>query len=195
MTTVFQDSVAPVTGAYGGIGQAVCATLRGAGVNVVGTGRSHPPRHLAVSTWLHHDVTSDDDWRRVIEEINRQWSRLDLLINSAGLAWIESIANATLEQWRRVLSVNLESVFVGMQAALPLMSESAKERTGGASIVNFTSIAGARGSQFGAAYGASAAESRELNLLWRRRAGGPVTKTMLAPCEVRAARNGFTVAR
>ena len=116
-----------------------------------------PPSSVETDTWLPHDVTSMDAWRRVIGDIRDRFGRLDCLVNDAGISLSESIVNTSLDQWRRVLSVTLESVFLSMKAALPLLLESGRSRPGGASVVNVSSTSGLRGSPFSAAYGASKA--------------------------------------
>jgi NAD(P)-dependent dehydrogenase (short-subunit alcohol dehydrogenase family) len=147
-----ENSVALVTGARGGIGRAVCAALADAGARVIGTDIGEAPQDLAVDAWMHHDVTSPDAWASVIDEIRRRFGRLDCLINNAGICPVDRIADTTLEQWRRVMSVNVESILLSLQASLPLLQESGKDRTGGSSVVNFSSAAGLRGVAMHAAY-------------------------------------------
>ena len=148
-------AVVLVTGAGGGLGGAICAAARDARAVVVGTDLGEPPSFVETDAWLPHDVTSMDAWIRVISEIRGRFGRLDCLVNNAGISLSETIANTSLDQWRRVLSVNLESVFLSMKAALPLLLESGRTRPGGSSVVNLSSTAGLRGSPFSAAYGAS----------------------------------------
>lgn len=145
-----------VTGAGGGIGGAVCSALADAGAKVIATGRGEP-RDVNAEVWLKHDVTSADDWSRVLDEIQSRFGRLDCLVNNAGIAMVESIASLSLEQWRRVSRVNVESVLLGLQACVPLLTESGRHRVGGSAIVNVSSIAALRGVAFNAAYCASKA--------------------------------------
>jgi NAD(P)-dependent dehydrogenase (short-subunit alcohol dehydrogenase family) len=150
-----KDAVALVTGAGGGIGEAVCTALRETGARVIATDLISAPDHANAATWLEHDVTSARDWERVIEEIQARFGRLDCLVNNAGISLVAGIADTSIKQWRRVQSVNVESALLGMQAALPLLRESGKTRAGGSSVVNFSSVAGLRGAPFNAAYCAS----------------------------------------
>lgn len=144
-----------VTGASGGIGRAICAALKEAGGRVVGTDIGEAPAEVRFNAWSRHDVTSAEDWTRVLNGVHQQFGRLDCLVNNAGISLCESIANTSIEQWRRVLSVNVESMFLGLKAALPLLRESGSNRAGGSSVVNVSSTAGLHGSPFSAAYNAS----------------------------------------
>lgn len=159
MTTVvspaLHGAVALVTGAGGEIGRAICAALAAGGARVVGTDLGAAPSEVPVETWLPHDVTSPADWTRTIETIRGQFGRLDCVINSAGICPLERLAEISLEGWRRVASVNVESILLSLQAALPLLRASGQDRAGGASVVNLASAAGLKGVAFAAAYCAS----------------------------------------
>jgi NAD(P)-dependent dehydrogenase (short-subunit alcohol dehydrogenase family) len=157
LSPTLNGSVALVTGAGGGIGRAVCAALTEAGACVVGTDIGAAPNDWKGNTWRPQDVTSPDEWARVVNEIGSRFGRLDCLINNAGICLIESIANTSTEQWRRVMSVNVESILLGLQASLELLRESGTGRPGGSSVVNFSSISGLRGGGLAAAYCASKA--------------------------------------
>jgi 3alpha(or 20beta)-hydroxysteroid dehydrogenase len=100
--------------------------------------------------YLHHDVTSEGDWQRVVDEVTRGHGRLDILINNAGVWSSAGLVEATLDDYRRVIEINQIGVFLGLrEAAKPMMAQ----RTG--SIVNISSIAGLRGGAIGFAYHAS----------------------------------------
>lgn len=157
MSWQLEGAVALVTGARGGIGRAICHGLVEAGAHVVATGTGEAPHDLSMDAWFRHDVTSADDWAAVVRGVERRFNRLDCLINSAGVTMVERIANISIEQWRRVLSVNVESVLLGLQGSLPLLKQSGFSRRGGASVVNVSSVAGLRGVAFNAAYCASKA--------------------------------------
>lgn len=149
-------TTALVTGASGGLGRAICAALTAAGARVAATGRmSTPPAELKADIWLQHDVTSQEDWQRVMETVQQRFGHLDCLINNAGICLIESIADMTLQQWRQVWSVNVDSIVMSLQASLPLLRKSGKRRIGGAAIVNVSSVAGLHGVAHASAYCAS----------------------------------------
>ena len=148
-------TVALVTGARGGIGQALCSALSGAGAKVIASGRGEPSSTLNADSWMLHDVTSAADWSRIVTAIRERYGRLDCLINNAGLSMVQSIGSLAMEDLRRVFSVNVESVLLSLQASMPLLRESGKHRFGGSSVVNISSVAGLRGVPLNAAYSAS----------------------------------------
>jgi 3(or 17)beta-hydroxysteroid dehydrogenase len=138
------DKVVLITGAAGGIGSAVAAAIARAGGRTIVT-------DLAGREGVEHslDVTLQDDWLRVIAEIERTVGHLDGLVNAAGVAMLGSIEDTDLAAWRRIIGVNLDGTFLGCKHALPLL-----RRKGGA-IVNMSSVYGRVGRHNLAAYNAS----------------------------------------
>ncbi len=101
---------------------------------------------------IRHDVTSEADWIATIEYARVTLGGLSILVNNAGIVLTGSIEDLTLEQWRRGMAVNVDSVFLGTRHALPLMRENQP-----GSIVNLSSIAGLIASHNFANYNASKA--------------------------------------
>ena len=102
-------------------------------------------------TYIHHDVTSEDEWSAVVARTVDLHGGLDVLINNAGI-WITTpLIGGSLEDYKRVIEVNQVGVFLGMREAAPAMIE-----RGGGSIVNISSIAGLRGG--GTAFGYTASK-------------------------------------
>jgi 3alpha(or 20beta)-hydroxysteroid dehydrogenase len=120
--------VVVVTGAARGQGAAEAALLRAEGATVIG-GDIEADGDMAAL-----DVTRPDDWAALAERIRSQHGRLDGLVNNAGIAHRARLADVELEDWNRVLAVNVTGAMLGIQALAPLMGE-------GASIVNVGSIA------------------------------------------------------
>jgi NAD(P)-dependent dehydrogenase (short-subunit alcohol dehydrogenase family) len=151
--------VSLITGAGGDIGAAICEALHRAGAQVIATdiadGRRPNSDAAPYARWLRHDVTSAGDWMGVVNEVSRDFGRLDCLINNAAIALVETVADTSFHQWRRVMSVNVDSVFLGMRASMALLRQSGQDRKGGSSIVNVSSTAGLRGAVFNSAYCAS----------------------------------------
>jgi 3(or 17)beta-hydroxysteroid dehydrogenase len=139
-----QDKVILITGAAGAVGSAVSAAVVEAGGRAVTS-------DLAGSASMDHalDVTSEEDWRRVIDDIDRAGGRLDGLVNAAGIAVFGSVEDTDFATWRRVMAINLDGTFLGCKHALALL-----RRTGGA-IVNISSVSGLVGGHNLAAYNAS----------------------------------------
>lgn len=96
------------------------------------------------------DVTREEDWAAAVDETERAFGRLDVLVNNAGIGDGAPLAEMTLESYRRVTEINQTGVFLGMRAAVEPMT-----RAGGGSIVNISSIDGLVGMDLCLAYVAS----------------------------------------
>lgn len=152
MTIRLDDTIALVTGSAGGIGRAVCQALNDAGALVIATDLAERADVPAAETYIRHDVADPADWRRIAAHIDGKYGRLDALVNVAAIVAVASIADTTLDVWRKIQSVNVESLLIGTQSMLELLKKSGKTRKGGASIVNFSSVGGLRGAAFSSAY-------------------------------------------
>jgi 3(or 17)beta-hydroxysteroid dehydrogenase len=135
--------IAIVTGAASGIGRACARHLAGEGARVVLTDRDVPGGEAAAGelgaphVFRALDVTDPAAWASVVDETVRTCGRLDVLVNAAGVAAMNDIERATLDEWRFVNAVNGEGTFLGCQAAVRAMKAS-----GGGSIINVSSVAG-----------------------------------------------------
>ncbi|WP_225839758.1 glucose 1-dehydrogenase [Streptomyces sp. NK08204] len=149
-----QNKVVIVTGGSGGLGAATASCMARAGARVVLTGRDSEEGEKAAArtggVFLRHDVTSEDDWRAVVETTVDRYGRVDGLVNNAGIDSWSLIENETLEQFERVLKVNLTGVFLGLRAVIAPMKVA-----GGGSIVNIGSATGMTGHPMTSGYGAS----------------------------------------
>ncbi len=155
MTLRLDDTIALVTGAAGGIGRAVCESLEQAGATVIATDLARDASVPGADVYYSHDVASEADWARVADAVRARYGRLDALVNAAAITMVARIADTTLDAWRKVQAVNVESILIGMRTMLELLQIGGKARKGGASIVNFSSVGGQRGAAFAAAYCAS----------------------------------------
>ena len=141
-----KGKVAIITGAAGGLGKAQALLLAREGAKVVLTDILETEPKATVeeirraggeAIFVRHDVTSEQDWAEVIKQTLTSFGRLDVLVNNAGILISKAIADMSLEDWRRVTSVNLDGVFLGTKHAIGAMKKS-----GGGSIVNMSSVAG-----------------------------------------------------
>ncbi|MCA9660750.1 MAG: glucose 1-dehydrogenase [Myxococcales bacterium] len=160
----FTGKVALITGGASGLGAACAAGFAAAGAKVVITdiqgerGRELAAKLGGAARYIDHDVRDEAAWTAVIDEVRALHGRLDTLVNGAGVGVLGDIESTTLEQFRWVHAVNVEGVFLGCKAALPLMREG-----GGGSIINISSVAGLRGVAELAAYSSSKGAVRLLS--------------------------------
>jgi 3alpha(or 20beta)-hydroxysteroid dehydrogenase len=102
------------------------------------------------AAFVHLDVTSPEQWSQAVALAEREFGRLDVLINNAGILTFAGLTEMPLDDYKRVIEVNQVGVFLGMQAVVPAL-----ERAGGGAIVNISSVEGLGGGPFLAAYTAS----------------------------------------
>jgi len=96
------------------------------------------------ATYVHLDVTQEDDWRSAVETAVSRYGKLDILVNNAGILIRKGLEETTVEDWDRIMGVNAKGVFLGTKHAIPAM-----RRAGGGSIINISSTAGLVGSPNG----------------------------------------------
>jgi 3(or 17)beta-hydroxysteroid dehydrogenase len=153
-----QGKVALVTGAALGLGRAAAVMLAREGARVVLTDvKTEEGGKVAEdivagggeAMFLRHDVSSEADWARVMDSVASRFGPLDVLVNNAGVLFSAPIEETALEQWRWLMAVNCDGVFLGVKHAIAAM----KER--GGSIINISSVAGLVGLPNLSAYNAS----------------------------------------
>ena len=138
--------VALVTGAARGMGKAFSTLFAEEGAKVaVCDIRDDEGRALAESiganaTYVHLDVTSEDEWQAAVTKAEEAFGPVSVLVNNAGIAESAPFYEMTLESYRRVTEVLQTGVFLGMKTIVPSMT-----RAGGGSIVNISSIDGLMG--------------------------------------------------
>jgi NAD(P)-dependent dehydrogenase (short-subunit alcohol dehydrogenase family) len=158
-----QDKVALITGAASGIGAATARLLAREGARLA-LADLDAARGEAVAAairaggaealFLEHDVTDEAAWERVIAATLARFGRLDVLVNNAGIGGPARPPDEQgLEDWRRVMAVNLDGVFLGTKHAIRAMKRN-RPKPGG-SIVNLSSILGLVGGTRSGAYTAS----------------------------------------
>lgn len=119
-----------VTGGSRGIGLAIAQALDREGAELILTARRRGPLELAASEIrgtvmsMPADVSQPDDVKRLMAAVQKRIRRLDVLINNAGVFTYKPFAKTTFEDWRRNLEVNLSSIFLTTQAALPMLRRS-----------------------------------------------------------------------
>ena len=158
------NKCALVTGSSAGIGRAVALRLAGEGARIALSGLNKNAGALLAeeinssggdACYLKLDVTSENSWSAAMGYIDKTFTRLDILVNNAGITMSGKIEEMALENWRRIMAVNVEGVFLGTKYAIPLM-----RRSGGGSIINLSSVLGITGTPLISAYTASKAAVR-----------------------------------
>ena len=156
----FAGKVVFITGAGGGIGRATALAFAREGADVVAADVSEPGsretarlikeqggRAVAVKC----DVTQEDEVKAALDKTSETFGQLDAAFNNAGIEQTTAAAaDIPLEEWDRIIAVNLRGVFLCLKYEIPLM-----QRQGGGAIVNTSSGAGLKGFTGETAYGAA----------------------------------------
>lgn len=150
MARRFEGRVVLVTGASTGIGLETIHRIAAEGGRVFAGHRRRAAVDLGPVEPIQLDVTSEEHWAAAIDAILSAAGRLDVLVNNAGIREGGRIEETSLNQWQRLIDVNLTGTFLGCRAAVPAI-----RRSGGGAIVNVGSITGIRGTENMVAYSAS----------------------------------------
>lgn len=92
------------------------------------------------AVFVHHNVSDEDEWVRVIDRARSEFGGLDILVNNAGIGDLLTIEDTPLADYQRTISVDQTGVFLGMKSAAELLKAS-----GHASVINISSIFGVSG--------------------------------------------------
>ncbi|WP_054025679.1 SDR family NAD(P)-dependent oxidoreductase [Bacillus sp. FJAT-28004] len=154
-----QGKIALITGAGTGIGKTTALRFANEGAKVVVTDinlenvkktAAEIQQSGGEAIALHHDVSNEDSWKQVVDASLSSYGQIDILFNNAGIYFIKPLAETTLDEFNRMMSINVTSVFLGMKHVMPLMA-----KKGSGSVINASSVAGLKGAAGHIAYGAS----------------------------------------
>lgn len=145
-----EGKVAIITGAAQGMGASHAKKFIEEGAKVVLTDLNEE-KGLAFAEelgenalFVKQNVTSEADWATVVEEAEKTFGPVNVLVNNAGITMAKSILQTTAEEYRRIVEINQVSVFLGMKTVIPSM-----QKAGGGSIVNISSMNGLVGGAIG----------------------------------------------
>ncbi len=153
------NKVAIITGAAGGMGKADALLFAKEGAKVAVTDMQEDKLQEVVreivanggeAIGFKQDVASEEDWIRVATETVAKFGKIDILVNNAGVSDSTPFLDQTVENWEKIMSINVTSVFLGQKHVIPHMIEA-----GGGSIINISSIAGLTGGSGTGPYTAS----------------------------------------
>ena len=150
-----QNKVAIVTGSTSGIGLAIAKLFAREGAKVVVAARKEEVAKQVVSeikaeggeaTFIKLEVTDKAQWEDAVKQVKEIYGGLHILVNNAGTNEMCALPHVDVDQWNKIMAINVTGPMMGIQACAPLMKES-----GGGSIVNISSLAGMLGTP-GTAY-------------------------------------------
>jgi NAD(P)-dependent dehydrogenase (short-subunit alcohol dehydrogenase family) len=157
--TRLKGKVAIVTGGGSGIGRAIALAFGREWAKVAVLGRRRDALDSVVKELTQSeaegrailcDVTQIKDARRAVEDVEREFGRVDVLVNNAGVLSVSTVESVSEAEWDRVIETNLKGPFLMARAALPAL-----RRVGGGAIVNISSVLGLVAMKDRAAYCAS----------------------------------------
>jgi 3-oxoacyl-[acyl-carrier protein] reductase len=147
---MFKDKVVLVTGSSQGIGRAIAIKFAQFGAKIALNDISLQEENLkkvqeeiktlgGEAKYFLADVSKMEDVKKMMEDIQKEFGRLDVLVNNAGITKDRTLAKMSQEEWQKVIDVNLTSVFNCSQSALPLLIQNQ------GSIISLSSVSAQRG--------------------------------------------------
>ena len=158
---ILKGKVAIITGSSRGIGRAIALCFAGAGCNVVVNYHHSKDKALEVAQEIEErirggslvvkaDVSQKDEVERMVAETINTFGKIDILVNNAGIAHHCNFLDLTLEDWNRIINVDLTGVFICSKVTLPIIL-----KQGWGRIINIASTSGMTGGTSGAHYAAA----------------------------------------
>ena len=154
-----KGKIALITGGSRGIGKAIALALAEEGVNVAITGRNEEKLKEVVqeierkgvkSAYAVFDITSKTEVYGALEKLQKDFGKIDVLVNNAGVAAFGGILEMEDEKWEEIVKTNLFGAYYVVKAVVPSMVE---RKIG--DIINISSTAGLKGNAMTSAYSAS----------------------------------------
>lgn len=145
-----EGRVALISGALRGIGRAIAERYHAEGAHVVLTDLAAPDdsaatgalAQLPAARYYRLDVAVEDDWKRAERGLRADYGRLDILVNNAGVDCTGAVEELELSAWRRIMSINVDGVFLGTKTLAPLLAQTGRNTRFGSTIINVSSMLG-----------------------------------------------------
>ena len=184
--------VALVSGALRGIGHAIAQCLAADGATTIITDLDAPDSQPVVdilaampnARYLRLDATEEAAWQAARDAIEADHGRLDILVNNVGADLTGKVQDIELASWRRLMTLNMDTVFLGTKTFQPMLARTGATTPYGSSIVNISSIMGLVGMGEVSAYNASKGAVRlftKSNALEFADAGVPIRVNSVHP--------------
>ncbi|MDH4571813.1 SDR family oxidoreductase [Salinicola acroporae] len=179
------DKVVLITGASSGIGEATARHLGARGFRLMlGARRVDRLERLAdeiresggKANWRQLDVTSIDSMRGFVTAAQETYGRVDVIINNAGVMPLSKLEVLKLDEWNRMIDVNIRGVLHGIAAVLPVMQD---QKAG--QVINLSSIGGHAVSPTAAVYCATKFAVGAISEGLRQEVGGDIRVTVISP--------------
>lgn len=141
-----QGKVAIFTGAANGMGAAEAKLFAKEGAKVVATDLNEAKLNEIVAeitanggeaVALKQNVTSEEEWETIVARTVELYGKVDVLVNNAGVASPKTMADMEMDEWNKVMDINLNGCVLGMKYCIPEM-----KKAGGGSVINISSIGG-----------------------------------------------------
>ena len=178
-----KGKAAIVTGGSQGIGRAIVEQYLAEGAQVAiwdideAKGKALAGSLGDQASFYRVDVTDYDQVQAAMQQVHADLGRIDILVNNAGITQDASLKKMTLEQWNKVIQVNLNGVFYCVKAAFPIMAEQNYGR-----IINASSVVGIQGNFGQTNYVATKAGVIGMTNVWAREFGRKgITVNAVAP--------------
>ena len=192
MTGRLDGRIALVSGGLRGIGRAIseCLSADGAVVYVTDLDPEDSADATAITAaltgarYIRLDATSEEAWAAARARVEQDFGHLDILVNNVGADLTGKVQDLKLEDWRRLITLNLDTVFLGTKTFQPLLAKGGASTPYGSSIINISSIMGLVGMGEVAAYNASKGGVRlfsKSNALEFAEAGVPIRVNSVHP--------------
>ena len=186
MSNNISGKVVIITGASSGLGEATARHLAEKGARVVLAARRKDKLDALVAELVHAggpavayqtDVTSQDDVKALIQGAIDTFGRLDVLVNNAGLMAIAPLSEGRVDEWDRMIDINIKGLLYGVAAALPVFQQ---QNSG--HFINIASVAGLKVfSPGGTVYSGTKFAVRAISEGLRHEVGGRIRTTTIEP--------------